>query len=68
MSKNSCLKCGAKKHTKLAPPVTRDGTIPDKVQRVRCDKCGQVRFNVLKPRKTKETKDGSHSNSIPADS
>jgi len=64
MSKNSCFKCGAKKATKLGDPISRGN---DMVQRVRCDKCSQIRFNVIKPRKAKEIKDGSDSDSKPAD-
>lgn len=64
MSKNSCFKCGAKKHTKFGDPISRGN---DKVQRVRCDKCGQMRFNVIKPRKAKEIDHGSDSDSKPAD-
>ncbi len=64
MSKNSCMKCGAKKHTKVGKPVSR-GT--DSVQRVRCDKCGQIRFNVITPRKKKESNNGPDSNSNPTD-
>ena len=64
MSRNSCFKCGAKKHTKFGDPISRGN---DKVQRVRCDKCGQMRFNVIKPRKAKEIDNGSDSDSKPAD-
>ena len=64
MSKNSCFKCGAKKATKLSDPISRGN---DMVQRVRCDKCSQIRFNVIKPRKAKEIKDGSDSDNKPAD-
>ncbi len=64
MSKNSCIKCGAKKHTKFGKPISR-GT--DSVQRVRCDKCGQHRMNVIKPRKIKETDNGSNSDNKSTD-
>ncbi len=64
MSKNSCFKCGAKKATKLGEPNKR---IDDSVQRVRCDKCGQIRFNVIKPRKKKESDNGTDSDNQPAD-
>ena len=60
---NTC-KCGAKKCTKFGDPISRGN---DKVQRVRCDKCSQMRMNVIKPRKAKEIKDGSDSDSKPAD-
>ena len=64
MQQNKCFKCGAKKATKLGDPISRGN---DMVQRVRCDKCSQIRFNVIKPRKAKEIKDGSDSDSKPAD-
>ena len=64
MSKNSCTKCGAKKHTKVGKPISRG---IDSVQRVRCDKCGQMRMNVIKPRKTKEPKDGPNSDNLTSD-
>ena len=64
MSKNSCFKCGAKKHTKIGNPKSRG---VDSVQRVRCDKCSQMRMNVNKPRKAKEIDNGSDSDSKPAD-
>ena len=64
---NKCFKCGAKKHTKVGLIIHR---IDDAVQRVRCDKCGQIRMNTIKPKKakvTKEINDGSDSNSINSD-
>lgn len=61
---NKC-KCGAKKATKLGEPNKR---VTDSVQRVRCDKCGQIRFNVIKPRKAKENTDGSDSDNQSANS
>ncbi len=64
MSKNSCFKCGAKKHTKFGEPKNRG---VDSVQRVRCDRCGQMRMNVIKPRKNKEPKDGPNSDSFTSD-
>ena len=59
---NKCNSCGSKKSTKIGKPNAR---LVDKVQRVRCDKCGQMRFNVIKPRKVKdkEITDGTDSNS-----
>lgn len=59
---NKCNTCGSKKATKIGKPNAR---LVDKVQRVRCDKCGQMRFNVIKPRKVKdkEITDGTDSNS-----
>lgn len=63
MSKNSCFKCGAKKATKFGEPKNRG---VDSVQRVRCDRCGQMRMNVIKPRKKKEPNDGSNSDNFPA--
>jgi len=65
MSKNSCFKCGAKKHTKVGKPISRGA---DSVIRVRCDKCGQMRMNVIKPRKIKESDNGTDSDNKPADS
>lgn len=65
MSKNSCIKCGSKKHTKISNPISRG---VDSVQRVRCDKCGQMRMNVIKPRKNKESKDGHNSSNKQCDS
>jgi uncharacterized Zn finger protein len=62
---NMCSKCGSKKVTKFGDPINRGD---DKVQRVRCDKCGQMRMNVIKPRKKKEAFDALDSNSEPADS
>jgi len=64
MSKNKCIKCGKVKATKLGNPISRGA---DKVQRVRCDFCSQIRFNIIKPRKKKESSDGTDSNSKPAD-
>ena len=64
MSKNSCFKCGAKKATKFGEVRSR-GT--DSVQRVRCDKCGQMRMNTIKPRKAKEITDGDNSNQLSSD-
>ncbi len=64
MLKNSCFKCGAKKATKFGEPKNRG---VDSVQRVRCDKCGQMRMNVIKPRKKKEPKHGHDSHNLPAD-
>ena len=61
---NKCMKCGSKKATKLGESNLRG---EDKLQRVRCDKCGQIRFNVIKPRKKKESKNGPDSNSNPTD-
>ena len=43
---NKCNKCGKKKATKLGEPNSRGA---DAVQRVRCDYCNQIRFNVIKP-------------------
>ncbi len=62
---NKCIKCGKKKATKLGEPNSRGA---DSVQRVRCDSCSQIRFNVIKPRKKKESSDGTDSNNQPADS
>ncbi len=62
---NKCTKCGSKKATKIGEPNAR---IVDKVQRVRCDKCGQMRFNVIKPRKAKAKTNGSDSDNQSADS
>ena len=64
MLKNSCFKCGAKKCTKFGEPKNRG---VDSVQRVRCDKCGQMRMNVIKPRKKKESKDGPNSDNLTSD-
>jgi hypothetical protein len=64
MSKNSCIKCGAKKHTKIGNPISRG---VDSVQRVRCDKCSQMRMNVIKPRKKKEASDAIDSNNFTTD-
>jgi len=64
MSKNSCFKCGAKKCTKFGEPKNRG---VDSVQRVRCDKCGQMRMNVIIPRKKKESDNGPDSRSITTD-
>ncbi len=64
MLKNSCFKCGAKKCTKFGEPKNRG---VDSVQRVRCDKCGQMRMNVIKPRKKKESKDGHISDNLTSD-
>ncbi len=64
MSKNSCFKCGAKKCTKFGEPKNRG---VDSVQRVRCDRCGQMRMNVIKPRKNKEPKDGPNSDNFTSD-
>jgi len=61
---NTCIKCGAKKHTKVGEPISRGA---DSVIRVRCDKCGQMRMNVIKPRKIKEPDNGTNSDSKPAD-
>ena len=47
---NKCIKCGAKKATKVGPVINRG---VDGVQRVRCDKCGQIRMNVVKAKKPK---------------
>ena len=41
---NTCIKCGSKKHTKVGKPISRGA---DSVIRVRCDKCGQMRMNVI---------------------
>ena len=59
---NKCNTCGSKKATKIGKPNAR---LVDKVQRVRCGRCGQMRFNVIKPRKVKdkEITDGTDSNS-----
>ena len=65
MSKNSCFKCGAKKATKFGEPKNRG---VDSVQRVRCDKCGQMRMNVIKPRKKKESNNGPNSDNQSSDS
>ena len=62
---NKCFKCGAKKNTKYGQVRSRGN---DSVQRVRCDKCGQMRMNTIKPKKAKENNDGSDSNSIHSDS
>ena len=62
---NKCQKCGSKKATKLGTPNLRG---EDKLQRVRCDKCNQIRFNIIKPRKAKEKTNGSDSNNQPTDS
>jgi predicted metal-binding protein len=64
MSKNSCFKCGAKKATKFGEPKNRG---VDSVQRVRCDKCGQMRMNVIKPRKKKESNNGPNSDNQSSD-
>lgn len=64
MSRNSCFKCGAKKATKLGEPISRG---VDSVQRVRCDKCQQVRMNVIKPRKKKELDNAPNSDNFTAD-
>ncbi len=64
MLKNSCFKCGAKKATKFGEPKNRG---VDSVQRVRCDRCGQMRMNVIKPRKKKETDNGSNSDNKSSD-
>ena len=53
---NKCFKCGAKKCTKFGQIKPRG---EDSVQRVRCDKCGQMRFNVIQPKKTKVTKESN---------
>ena len=55
---NKCFKCGAKKATKFGEPLNRGA---DSVQRVRCDKCSQMRMNVIKPRKAKDITDGNNS-------
>ena len=65
MLKNSCFKCGAKKATKFGEPKNRG---VDSVQRVRCDKCGQMRMNVIKPRKKKESNNGPNSDNQSSDS
>ena len=62
---NTCIKCGSKKHTKVGKPISRGA---DSVIRVRCDKCGQMRMNVIKPRKIKESDNGTDSDNKPADS
>jgi hypothetical protein len=62
---NRCFKCDAKKATKFGQPKSRG---EDSVQRVRCDSCGQMRYNVIKPRKKKESKDGPNSDNQPTDS
>ena len=62
---NKCFKCGAKKATKFGEVRPR-GT--DSVQRVRCDRCGQMRMNTIKPRKAKEISNGTDSNNQPTDS
>jgi len=64
MSKNSCFKCGAKKCTKFGEPKNRG---VDSVQRVRCDKCGQMWMKTIKPRKKKEASDAIDSNNQPTD-
>jgi predicted metal-binding protein len=64
MLKNSCFKCGAKKATKFGEPKNRG---VDSVQRVRCDKCGQMRMNVIKPRKKKESNNGPNSDNQSSD-
>ena len=64
MSKNSCFKCGAKKCTKFGEPKNRG---VDSVQRVRCDKCGQMWMKTIKPRKKKEADNGPNSDNITAD-
>ena len=61
---NTCIKCGSKKHTKVGKPISRGA---DSVIRVRCDKCGQMRMNVIKPRKIKESDNGTDSDNKPAD-
>lgn len=62
---NKCFKCGAKKHTKFGQVKSRG---EDSVQRVRCDKCGQMRMNTITPKKAKERNDGSDSNNLKCDS
>ncbi len=62
---NKCIKCGSKKATKLGEPNLRG---EDKLQRVRCDKCSQIRFNLIKPRKAKEKTNGSDSDNQSTDS
>lgn len=62
---NKCNTCGSKKATKIGKPNAR---LVDKVQRVRCDKCGQMRFNVIKPRKQKESNNGPDSDNFTSDS
>ena len=61
---NKCNKCGKKKATKLGEPNSRGA---DAVQRVRCDFCNQIRFNVTKPRKKKEASDAIDSDNFTAD-
>ncbi len=64
MSANKCIKCGSKKATKVGPVINRG---VDGVQRVRCDKCGQMRMNTIKPRKAKEKTNGSNSDNQSTD-
>ena len=61
---NTCRKCGTKKATKFGDPINRGD---DKVQRVRCDKCGQMRMNVIKPRKKKELDNAPNSDNLTSD-
>lgn len=59
MSKaDRCMKCGTRKATKVGKPNLRG---EDKLQRMRCDNCSQMRMKLIKPRKAKENKDGSDS-------
>ncbi len=62
---NKCIKCGKKKATKVGKPNPRG---EEKLQRMRCDFCGQLRFQVIKPRKAKkEINDGSNSDNQSSD-